>query len=404
MRVVHLTPELPYWPGGSGGATRQFHLLRRLAELGHEPTVVAPVARAEEGKRRLLREAGIELYSFERPASRIVESLRALARSPRLVARAVTLPVLAWQVSVFWTTLRERALAAVREQRPDVVSVEHDSAAGWAADLPPGLPAVLIFQNVSWHYYRNRATAAHGLAQLGLSLEARRFQRHDLRHLGRYSTLVAVSARDADEIRQASETPVEVVPNGVATDALGPLDEAGGPPTLLFTGTLNHPPNAEGIRWFAERVWPLVRERKADAQLLVVGRSPPPAVRRLARIDGIEVHGPVGEMRPWFERATAVVAPLLSGGGTRLKILEAMAAQRAVVSTSVGMEGLELQGGRELLVEDRPPAFADAVLRVLDDAALRRRLAEAGRSATVKSHDWRTLGDRFAAVLERAAA
>lgn len=405
MRVLHLTPELPHWPGGTGGATRQFHLLRRLVELGHDVTVVGPVAPGQRGALEATAAAGIELIIAPRPASRPREALSALRRRPSLVPDAARLPVLAWQVEVFWTALQPLAQRALRELRPDVVSVEHDNAARWIAGLDGAPPGVLTLQNVGWHYYANRAAAASGLRRAAFQLEGRRFRRHDLRHLGRYARLVAVSERDREDLQSASPgSPVEVVPNGVASDEMTVAPEPEGPPTLLFTGTLNHPPNAEGIGWFAEEVWPAVRAQRPDARLLVVGREPPPSVTRLGSRPGIEVVGPVPDMREWYARATAVVAPLLSGGGSRLKILEAIACGRAVASTSAGAEGLELESGRELLIADGAEAFVGATLRLLAEPGLRRELAAAGRRAAEERYDWRVLGDRLESVLASAAS
>lgn len=404
MRVLHLTPELPMWPGGTGGATRQFHLLKRLVELGHEVTVVAPVAGVQEAGAEGLEAAGIRTELGPRPDSRAREALAAVARRPGLAPAALSTPVLAWQVGVFWSTLRPLARAALERERPDVLSVEHDNAAAWLGDLPGAPPAVLTLQNVGWHYYSNRAAAASGPRRAAMRAEAGRFRRHDLRHLGGYARLVAMSERDRADLHEAGITvPVDVVPNGVASDELLPLPEPDGPPVLIFTGTLNHPPNAEGIAWFADEVWPSVRAGRPEARLLVVGRDPPPSVTGLASRPGVEVVGPVPDMRNWYARATAAVVPLLSGGGSRLKILEALASGRATVSTTVGAEGLELDGDRDLLLADGAEPFAAAALRLLDEPDLRARLTSAGRELVERRYDWRVLGEELARTLEAAA-
>jgi polysaccharide biosynthesis protein PslH len=399
VRVLHVTPAMPYWPGGDGGATRQFHLLRRLVETGHDVVCVAPAHETQVARIPGVEAAGIRLEAVHRPRSRWAESARAIAREPALVPRAASAPLLAWQVSVFWSYLRPVARRVAREWRPDVLSVEHDWAAAWARDLPGELPAVLTLDNVSWRYYESRARAAPPHTRLIHALEARRFRRFDARHLAAYRALVTTSELDAARVAEELPLPVSVVPNGVAADEIVPLPEAAREPTLLFTGTLGYAPNAEGIEWFVREAWPRVRARQPEARLLVVGRDPGARVRRLGDEAGVEVLGPAESLGPYFERATAVVTPLLSGSGTRLKVLEALAAGRAVVSTSTGAEGIEVESGRHLLVADGGEAFADATLRVLEDADLRAGLAREGRELVEERYDWRVLGDRFAEVL-----
>ena len=361
MRVLHLTPEPPSLTG-TGGAARQHHLIERLRDLGHEVTVVAP----------------------ERPASKFVEGLAALRARPRLVVEGADLPVLAWQAQVFWASMRPRALAGAR--KADVVVVEHDHAAAWRRELPD-VPSVLTLHNVGPRYYGAR----------GFRIEMARFERHDRRTFPLYDRLVAVSQDDAGAARSLADVPVDLVPNGVATDELTPRPEREGPPTLLFTGTMSHPPNAEGIGWFVRRVLPKV----PDARLLVVGRDPPERVRRLAG-ERVDVTGAVPDIAPYFERATVVVVPLLSGGGTRLKILEALAAGRAVVSTTIGAEGLDVVHERDILLADGVDELAAAPNRLLGDPELRRTLATEGRRLVEERYDWRAIGDRLADTLRKA--
>lgn len=398
MRILQLTPELPYAPGGSGGSTRQFQLLRRLRALGHEVTVVAPVHPSQREGADLLRGAGVTLHAAPRPASRAREVLAAVRERPGLVPALAREPLLAWQVDVFWTALRPLALRAVRE-RPDVVLVEHDWAAAWVEALPAGLPRVLTLENLSWRYYEARARAAgRGPEATGLRLEGRRFERFDRRRLGAYDLLVTMSEDDAAAVRSVSDTPSVVVPNGVDTSAL-----RGGPPVAqpvaIFTGTLAYPPNAEALLWLLRDLWPRIRAELPEARLLVVGRDAPEEARRLAGVDdSVTLAGWVPEMQPWFDRASVVLVPIRSGGGTRLKILDGLASGRGMVTTSAGAEGVDLRDGEHALVADGADAFTAATVGLLRDTDLRARLGAAARRLAEERYDWAALGDR----LERA--
>jgi glycosyltransferase involved in cell wall biosynthesis len=329
---------------------------------------------------------------------------RAASAEPAVLGAAITRPVRALEMRVFWTRLRALAVRAAAQWRPEVAVVGHDMAAAWAADLPPELPAVLTCHNLTWRWYESRARRAGPPAASALRAEAWRYRRHVVRALPRFHTAVAVSTLEADELRALGRTRVELIPTGVDTLALCPAPEEPGPPRLLFTGTMSYPPNHQGIRWFAREVWPLVRAELPRAQLDVVGKDPPDEVRALDAIDGVTVHGFVDSMAPFFGSAHAVVVPILAGAGIRVKIIEAMAAGRAVVSTPLGCEGLAgLEPGHHLLVAEDPRTFASAALRLLREAELRERIAAAGRELAERLYDWRPLGERLERVLRDAA-
>jgi glycosyltransferase involved in cell wall biosynthesis len=396
MRIAWLTPELPYWPGGSGGSTRQFHLIRRLVELGHAVDVVSPVHPDQQDGRATLVAAGATLYGVDRPGSRIEEVLRAVARRPSLAPRALTMPVQAWQVEIFWTRMRAAADAALA-RRPDAILVEHDWAARWAQDLPAGVPLVNGLENLSWDYYERRAAAADGPGARLLAAEAERFRRFDRRALDRFDLLLAMSEDDQRELRTVSERPSAIVPNGVDVDALraSPLP---GTPTVLFTGTFGYAPNAEALRWLLSEIWPQVVARLPEARLLVVGKGVPDEIAALAS-PSVELAGWVPEMQPWFDRAQAVIVPMRSGGGTRLKVLDGLASGRPLVSTTMGVMGVDVRADEQVLLADGAEPFAEAVVRVLGDPALAERLGAAGRQVAEQVYDWQAIGDRLERLL-----
>lgn len=208
-----------------------------------------------------------------------------------------------------------------------------------------------------------------------------------------FSRCIAVSDQDRALLEEVCPgLRVEVVPNGVDTRALRPLPWAGVEPAVLFVGSMHYPPCEDAALYLAGDILPRIRARMPGVQAWIVGADPSPRVRRL---DGGAVHvtGRVDDVRPYYARCAASVVPLRAGGGTRLKILEAMALGRPVVTTSAGCEGLGVAGGRHLIVADGPDAFADATVRLLSNRALGRRLAACARNLVEGVYDWDAISE-----------
>jgi glycosyltransferase involved in cell wall biosynthesis len=389
LRLLWLTPEAPNLDG-SGGAIRCYHQIQGLARRGVSLTVVAPTYPEQARAARTLSAAGVELALAARPRSQAKEALRGLATRPALAIDAARHPWLGLQAGVFWTRLERVARRYAATGRYDAVIVEHDFAAQWAASLPPELPAGLAFQNAYWRYYER-------LAHVPARLEARRFRAYVTRYLPRYAHGFAVSEQERDEIRElAPMLPVDVVPNGVDTKRLARLTPGSGDHgALVFVGTLSYPPNVKALLWFCRRVFPLVRAARPEASLTIIGRGAPQEVRALGSEPGVTLTGWVTDVAPYMEAAQVAIAPLQSGGGTNLKVVEALAAGRPLVATSLAADGFDVTAGEHLLVADKPRAFADAVLALIDDGALRRRLAVAGREVAVTRYDWDALAQRM---------
>lgn len=398
MRILWLTPELPS-PLGAGGGIRQWHMLDRLLEAGHSAVVVAPVHPDEREGAARLRARGVDLRAYDRPPSRVRETLSLLRRRPSLALAPLREPLTAWQVDVFWTALAP----LVGDEAFDVVNVNHDWAADWIRRIDTrGAKRVLTLENITWSYYENRARSAGGVRGRAFAAEAARWRRYDLDRFGDYDALVTVSEHDAELLGRETPTRVEPIPSGVDTRALhpGPVPP-GAPPALIFTGTMSWAPNAEGLRWLLREVWPRVREAVPDARLLAVGGGPPEDVQRLAAADDrVELPGRVPELEPWFERASVVVIPILSGAGIRLKVLDALASGRAIVSTTMGAEGAVVRDGEHLVLADDAPSFADAVIAKLRDPG---DMGARARALAEERYDWRVLGDRFEALLRGLA-
>jgi glycosyltransferase involved in cell wall biosynthesis len=223
---------------------------------------------------------------------------------------------------------------------------------------------------------------------------------YERRVMRSFNCVLAVSEQDRAALRRlVPELPTALVPNGVDTDYFGPTTMMGtqatagtqATPYIVFTGTLDFRPNIDALRWFVQQALPLIRARRPQARFVAVGKSPAPAVYALAGA-GVEIHGDVPDVRPFIAGAAAYVVPMRMGGGVRLKLLEALAMQAPVVSTSMGAEGVEgLAHGAQLLLADTEQEFAAAVLRLLEDRPLARRLGAAGRRLARARYDWRVI-------------
>jgi glycosyltransferase involved in cell wall biosynthesis len=170
----------------------------------------------------------------------------------------------------------------------------------------------------------------------------------------------------------------------------------------VFTGSMDWLPNEDGMLYFVRDILPLIRRGEPRATFSIIGRAPTPAVRRLAQESGVEVTGRVDDVRPHIARGAVYVVPLRIGGGTRLKIFEAMAMGRAVVSTTIGAEGLPVRDRHDIVLADDPQGFADAVVRLIRDAAARRSIEEAARQ-TVEAHSWPIVAQHLDTALRAAA-
>jgi glycosyltransferase involved in cell wall biosynthesis len=192
-----------------------------------------------------------------------------------------------------------------------------------------------------------------------------------------------------------------VVPTGVDTRLFRPSIRNESPePIVLFLGSMDWEPNADAVQYFAEAIWPAIRAAVPSARLQVVGRNPTAAILQLAS-QCIEIVGTVPSVLEYLHRAAVVAVPLRVGGGTRLKIFEAMGAGKAVVSTTIGAEGLAVVDGRDILLADTPAAFSAAVIRLLQDSNERRRLEDAALG-TASRYDWSAIAERFETILARA--
>lgn len=256
-----------------------------------------------------------------------------------------------------------------------------------------GAPAVLFQHNIEAQIWRRLAAGKrNSLARWYFGVQARRMAAWERRLSRLFNGVITVSADDAELARRdyALANVLGEVPTGVDAEYFRPAgDGPDGPPTIGFLGSMDWMPNIEAVQWFVRDIFPAIRAAVPAVRLLVIGRRPPAAIAALAASDpGIEVTGTVADVRPHLRRCHLLAVPLLSGGGTRIKIMEALAAGLPVVSTTTGAEGLGLVDGVHVMIADTAAEFAAAATNMLGDHRLRLRLGAAGRELVLAECSW----------------
>jgi sugar transferase (PEP-CTERM/EpsH1 system associated) len=395
MRILVLAPELPF-PPVSGGQLRTYHLLLSLAAR-HEITLVAFVWGADP----LPASAPVRVVGVPWDWPELYKEMRsgegtAWRRAFDRLSGEATEP---WFVSCYESPAMDAALRDLPGEAYDLVLIEHTMMARFIPSLPSGVPKILDLIDVHSQIERRAVEEAPECEREGQRREADRTLRFERDAASRCDLCLAVSdieAAAASSLLQAKN--VRVLPNGVDTEFFTPSGNGTVEGYLLFTGFMNYWPNIEAVRFFCSDALPLIAHHSPRMTFHVVGSNPTDDVFALAS-ERVIVHGSVPDTRPFFRDAQTVVVPLLHGGGTRLKILEAAACGKPVVTTSLGVEGLDFRPGEDLLVADTAAGFAESVLSLGADQGLRGRLGESARSVSL-GYDWRIIGERLAWIVD----
>jgi sugar transferase (PEP-CTERM/EpsH1 system associated) len=398
MRILWLNTHL-LLPLDKGGKLRTWHLMRHLAQQHSITCVSFADPQAPDEYRAGMSEVCSTLLTVPRR-----ESTKEGWRFHAAVVRRLLDP-LPYAVAQYRSRRYRRAVrAALAGGNFDRVVCDFlVPAVNMPARVP--CPTVLFTHNVEAEIWRRHVeTERRRLRRRLYGVQWRRMRRFEGRTLARFDRVLAVSDVDRDTLQRLYPSqltaPVSVIPTGVDTQYFAPQPlPASARRRIVFTGSMDWLPNADGVRFFCREILPLIRRDEPDVTFTIVGRSPTPDVRHLAQEHGVEVTGRVEDVRPYLAKAAVYVVPLRIGGGTRLKIFEAMSAGRAVVSTRIGAEGLPAEHGRHLLLADDPGEFAAAVTRLLRDADAREAMAREARALVTAKYDWAAAAAHLEAAL-----
>jgi glycosyltransferase involved in cell wall biosynthesis len=398
-------------PVDTGGKIRSFNILRRLAK-DHELTLISYYG----GRRDPDYEAALP-QQF--PQSQIVYTAAADSDGLRGVLDYLyRLPRFApYSVSKFThRSVRKLIARQLSGGQFDVAICDFLAASlNFTLNFTPNftlnypkklpIPCVLFQHNVESSLWQRMATTeSHPLRKLAYALESARMSRYERRTLARFHHIIAVSEHDRQQmLEMCPACEITVVPTGVDIQQfpVGPPSSAT-PPRIVFTGSMDWEPNVDAVEYFCGQIWPRILAEFPDAIFQIVGRNPFAKVQRLAS-PSVQVTGTVPSVTDYLRDATVVVVPLRIGGGTRLKIYEAMAMGKALVSTSIGAEGLSFENGRDLLLADDASSFGDAILLLLRDAQVRRKFEQAAVQLAAQ-FDWSVVAGQFAEVLQKIAS
>ena len=390
MKILFLSPTVPF-PLTDGGRVRVFNLLKQIA-VKNEVTLLALETQTTDAEGVAeLRQLGIQVHLIPNaptlPRVSFGTLVKAfLKRQPITVAR--------YDIPAYRQKFRE----LIATQTFDLVHYEMFHIAQFHTETH--LPGVLSQQNVDSAIWRRLCSeTANPLYKFAYWTQQLAFQRYERVLSPKFDAVTCTSDIDAAVFQQhCTENAIEIIPNGVDITHYRPDFTTEAPAHLIYIGSMDWYPNEDAVAFFADEVLPRIQEKVPDVAFSIVGGNPSARVQKLAERDSIIVTGRVPEIKPYFAKATVFVVPLRIGSGTRLKILEALAMGKAIVSTTVGAEGLDLKDGAEIFIADEPTAFADAVTRLLTDAQLRRRIGENGRSRVEQDYDWRSIGEKLHAL------
>ena len=393
MRVLILNPDVPF-PPICGGQSRTYHLLRALA-AHHDLTLVVFKRGLEDGPATPPFPLEVISVPWVRP-----ELYRQMHEGSPLESDAAYRQLAyendePWFVSCYDSPTMEDVLKQMARRSFDLILIEHSFMGKFLPFLHPDVPKILNLHNVHTLMAWRSALEKSGSDRTDAEREFERTRSFERMVSKTCQLCLCCSEDDAEAARRFLNIErVRVIPNGVDTVYMRPNGSAVVPGYILFTGTMDYEPNVEAVRYFAGYILPLIRRQVPHATFHIAGAYPRPEVQALASEGSVFIHGSVADMRPHFHAASVVVVPLLHGGGTRLKILDAAACGKPIVSTPLGAEGLKFVDGRDLILADSASAFAHAVAGLLSDPRRRSELSQAARRAA-GAYDWTRIGREF---------
>ena len=389
-RILYLTQVLPY-PLNTGARVRQYYVLRQLART-HEVTLVAFV-RSDDKPEHIahLKTICHAVYTVPMVRSRwrdVRAAVKGLVtRLPMVIARD--------EIAAMQQTLA-RLMAS---ETFDVVQADQVSMSSYGLQCKNARHVLDLHNAMYLVTERLAAHESNPLKRLIYQREARALARYEAELCAQYNRVTFVTDEDRQLIEQQiarwdMRTPDRrfmTIPICIDPSDKLPIKPVAQPQRVTAMGVMFWPPNAEGVLWFAQEIWPRIHAQQPHLIFTIAGKKPPEYLTQLHGTQGIEVLGFVPEVETVLAETSVFVVPLRAGGGMRVKILDTWSWALPIVSTSIGAEGIDIRDGENILIADSPEAFSNAVLRAVNDAALNQKLRANGRQWVEEKYDWKTI-------------
>jgi polysaccharide biosynthesis protein PslH len=397
MNILIIDEEFPF-PLNTGKRIRTFSLTRALSARNRVSYLAYGDQDSEASK--FLQNNGITCHAVKPPDRR--------QSGPLFYTRLLLnlLSPLPYIVTSHYTGRFERELKdLVNQHAYDMIICEWTPYAIFLKAVPD-TKSIIVAHNIEaaiWRRYEENE--ANPLRRVYIGIQRRKVEAFERVCFTWARGATAVTDIEAKEIASYGVGyPVQTVDNGVNIEYFQPASTPGEPDTLVFTGSMDWRPNQDAMEYFVSDVLPLARRDRPNLKLFIVGRKPPRHIEALGNIAGVTVTGTVDDVRPYIARAALYIVPLRIGGGSRLKILEAMAMKKPVLSTTVGAEGLRITDGENIVIADGATDFAAAIIRCLDNSELCDPVAERGRLLVEQEYRWDRLGDKLHRYLTEVVA
>lgn len=391
MKILYVCHRFPF-PPKRGGKIRPFNMIRHLTQSGHEVTVCSLARSADEA----VEAQGIAQHCASFEMGHVKEPVQ----MARMIVR---LPVVTpSSMGYFYSAeLNQRIQKLLKNQHWDLIFVHCSSVAQYVEDVTD-VPKILDFGDMDsqkWIEYGNYKSFP---LSLGYRFEGAKMLAAEKR-LTRHFDLCTATTRAEWEtlISYGQKVDTDWFPNGVDADFFCPTADAYDAQTISFIGRMDYYPNQECMTRFCRETWPLLKLRKPNLKLLIVGADPSPEMIKLGQLPGVTVTGSVPDVRPYIRGSALMVAPLNIARGTQNKILEAMAMGVPVVTSTIAAGGVDAESVTHFLVADSPLDYAQAILSIIDNPGERDRLAKSGRERMLSHHAWPKSMERLDKIMVR---